>query len=58
MSAAQPKSASTVILLRSGEKNGIEVLLTRRPEAMDFLGGAYVFPGGTVRKDDCSESVQ
>jgi 8-oxo-dGTP pyrophosphatase MutT (NUDIX family) len=58
MSAVEPKSASTVILLRSGEKNGIEVLLTRRPEAMDFLGGAYVFPGGTVRKDDCSETVQ
>lgn len=58
MNAAEPKSASTVILLRSGEKNGIEVFLTRRPEAMDFLGGAYVFPGGTVRKDDCAEKVQ
>jgi len=56
--AAEPKSASTVILLRSGESGGVEVLLTRRPEAMDFLGGAYVFPGGTVRKDDCSEKIQ
>ncbi len=56
--AAAPRSASTVILLRSGEKNGIEVFLTRRPEAMDFLGGAYVFPGGTVRKDDCSDKIQ
>jgi 8-oxo-dGTP pyrophosphatase MutT (NUDIX family) len=58
MTAAEPKSASTVILLRSGEKNGIEVFLTRRPEAMDFLGGAYVFPGGTVRKDDCAGKIQ
>ncbi|HEY1371211.1 MAG TPA: hypothetical protein VGH50_01985 [Candidatus Binatia bacterium] len=56
--SAEPRSASTVILLRSGEKNGIEVFLTRRPEAMDFLGGAYVFPGGTVRKDDCAEKIQ
>lgn len=56
--AAEPKSASTVILLRCGEKNGVEVFLTRRPEAMDFLGGAYVFPGGTVRKDDCGEKIQ
>jgi 8-oxo-dGTP pyrophosphatase MutT (NUDIX family) len=55
--AAEPKSASTVILLRSGENGDIEVFLTRRPEAMDFLGGAYVFPGGTVRKDDYSENV-
>jgi 8-oxo-dGTP pyrophosphatase MutT (NUDIX family) len=54
---AEPKSASTVILLRSGENGDIEVFLTRRPEAMDFLGGAYVFPGGTVRKDDYSEKV-
>src|SRR5690349_15042098 len=58
MNAAEPKSASTVILLRSGDRGGIEVFLTRRPEAMDFLGGAYVFPGGTVRKDDCAEKIQ
>ena len=56
--AAEPRSASTVILLRPGEQSGIEVFLTRRPEAMDFLGGAYVFPGGTVRKEDCSEKMQ
>jgi len=55
--AAEPKTASTVILLRSGESGGIEVFLTRRPEAMDFLGGAYVFPGGTVRKEDYSENI-
>jgi 8-oxo-dGTP pyrophosphatase MutT (NUDIX family) len=55
--SAEPRSASTVILLRAGEKSGVEVFLTRRPEAMDFLGGAYVFPGGTVRKEDYSESV-
>jgi 8-oxo-dGTP pyrophosphatase MutT (NUDIX family) len=57
MTAAEPKRASTVILLRSGEGGGIEVLLTRRPEGMNFLGGEYVFPGGTVRKEDSSEKI-
>ena len=57
MSAGAPKNAATVILLRSGESGGIEVFLTRRPERMDFLGGAYVFPGGTVRKEDYSEKL-
>ena len=56
--AAEAKNASTVILLRSADNGGIEVFLTRRPEAMDFLGGAYVFPGGTVRKEDCAEKIQ
>lgn len=30
--------------------------MTRRPEGMQFLGGAYVFPGGSVRDQDCSEA--
>ena len=50
-----PKNAATVILLRPGEAGGLEVFLTRRPEGMDFLAGVYVFPGGTVTKEDCSE---
>lgn len=53
----EPRNAATVILLRAGDDGGIEVFLTRRPEAMDFLGGAYVFPGGTVGKEDCSEKM-
>ncbi|MGH7768767.1 MAG: NUDIX hydrolase [Candidatus Binatia bacterium] len=52
-----PKNASTVILLRSEASGGLEVFLTRRPDKMDFLGGAYVFPGGSVRKDDYSEET-
>jgi len=31
--------------------------MTLRPPGMDFLGGYYVFPGGGVRKEDCSEAV-
>jgi 8-oxo-dGTP pyrophosphatase MutT (NUDIX family) len=57
ISPSEPKSASTVALLRPGATGGIEALLTRRPDAMDFLGGAYVFPGGTVRAEDYSSHV-
>jgi 8-oxo-dGTP pyrophosphatase MutT (NUDIX family) len=56
-SAPAPRNAATVILLRAGENGGVEIFLTRRPEGMDFLGGAYVFPGGTVGKEDCSERM-
>jgi 8-oxo-dGTP pyrophosphatase MutT (NUDIX family) len=56
MSAASgPRSAATVILLRAAEGGGLEVFLTRRPDRMDVLGGAYVFPGGTLTGDDLSE---
>jgi 8-oxo-dGTP pyrophosphatase MutT (NUDIX family) len=53
----RPRYASTVVLLRS-ESNGAEVLLTRRPAEMRFLGGYYVFPGGTVHANDCSAAVR
>lgn len=57
MIATPPKNAATVILLRSGKSGALEVFLTRRPEKMDFLGGAYVFPGGTIRKEDRAEAM-
>ena len=47
-----PRNASTVVLLRPAEAGGFEVLLTRRPAQMKFLGGYYVFPGGAVHRDD------
>jgi 8-oxo-dGTP pyrophosphatase MutT (NUDIX family) len=49
-----PRYASTVVLLRPDEDGSFEILLTRRPPEMRFLGGFYVFPGGTVHKDDYS----
>ncbi|MFQ5902943.1 MAG: NUDIX hydrolase [Candidatus Binatia bacterium] len=52
-----PKNAATVILLRPEVNGGIEVFMTRRPPGMDFLGGMYVFPGGSIRKEDCSEEI-
>lgn len=50
----QPRNAATVVLLRPDESDGFDLLLTRRPESMRFLGGFYVFPGGTVHRDDYS----
>lgn len=51
-----PKKAATVILIRPDDNRGFELLMTRRPAGMDFLGGMYVFPGGSVREEDCSEN--
>jgi len=53
----RPKNAATVILVRPEVDGGFEVFITRRPPGMDFLGGMYVFPGGSVRKDDFSEAI-
>ncbi|MGH7929018.1 MAG: NUDIX hydrolase [Candidatus Binatia bacterium] len=50
----EPRPAATVVLVRPDGKGGFEILLTRRPQEMRFLGGYYVFPGGTVQRDDYS----
>jgi 8-oxo-dGTP pyrophosphatase MutT (NUDIX family) len=50
--------AATILLLRASEETkGFEVFLTRRPDEMAFLGGFYCFPGGALRKDDCSAAM-
>jgi 8-oxo-dGTP pyrophosphatase MutT (NUDIX family) len=51
------KPASTVLLVRPDANGRFEVLLTRRPEAMRFYGGFFVFPGGTIEPQDRSEKV-
>ncbi|HET7394461.1 MAG TPA: hypothetical protein VFK25_11760 [Candidatus Binatia bacterium] len=53
----QPRNASTVVLLKPAGNDAFEILLTRRPLQMKFLGGYYVFPGGTVHRDDYSSKV-
>ncbi len=53
----RPRYASTVALVRPADAGGFEVLLTRRPEGMRFLGGFYVFPGGTVHQSDYSPEM-
>lgn len=53
---SEPRHAGTVILLR--ERDGeIEVLLTRRHEQMSFMGGMWVFPGGTLCPADTSSAA-
>ena len=46
-----PRAAATVVLLRDGGE-GLEVYLQRRPVAMGFAGGLWVFPGGRVDEAD------
>ncbi|MGA2433301.1 MAG: NUDIX hydrolase [Acidimicrobiales bacterium] len=52
-----PRPAATVLTLREG-KNGYEILMLRRNLNSDFVGGAYVFPGGGVDPADASEVAQ
>ncbi|HVB20335.1 MAG TPA: hypothetical protein VNG51_00130 [Ktedonobacteraceae bacterium] len=49
----QPRMASAVMLLRDlAEGQGIEVFMVRRVIQSDFMPDVYVFPGGSVAKDD------
>jgi 8-oxo-dGTP pyrophosphatase MutT (NUDIX family) len=43
----EPRQAASLILLRDGA-DGAEVLLVERNPAQRFMGGAWVFPGGSV----------
>lgn len=54
---AIPRSAATVILARPSGGGSYEVLLTKRPESMAFMGGTYVFPGGALDPADCSDEM-
>jgi 8-oxo-dGTP pyrophosphatase MutT (NUDIX family) len=46
-----PRAAATVVLLR-GEAERLEVLLVKRNPEARFMGGAWVFPGGSVSPQD------
>ena len=48
-----PVDAASVLLLRDSDE-GLQVLLMRRAQASQVLGGAYVFPGGKVDTEDHS----
>lgn len=48
-----PRHAASVLLLRE-QHGAVEVLLTRRHENMAFMGGLWVFPGGTLSPADTS----
>jgi 8-oxo-dGTP pyrophosphatase MutT (NUDIX family) len=45
------RDAATLMVVRDGN-HGLEVLMVRRALSASFVGGAYVFPGGTVDPAD------
>lgn len=53
---AVPRPAATVLLLRDG-RDGVEVLAIRRHEQLAFMGGMWVFPGGSVCAADASAAA-
>ena len=54
--AQTPRPAATLILLRPSAL-GPEVLMLQRTQSAVFLGGAYVFPGGSLDPQDSDERV-
>jgi glyoxylase-like metal-dependent hydrolase (beta-lactamase superfamily II)/8-oxo-dGTP pyrophosphatase MutT (NUDIX family) len=50
MAVLVPRPAATLVLLREG----MEVLMLQRTQNAAFLGGAYVFPGGSLDPQDGS----
>ena len=46
------RDAATVMLVRDGDDGRLEVFMLRRNLNSDFVGGAYVFPGGAVDPAD------
>lgn len=46
-----------MIVARPTGNDGYEVLLTKRPDSMAFMGGAYVFPGGALDDADRSDDM-
>jgi 8-oxo-dGTP pyrophosphatase MutT (NUDIX family) len=49
-------AATTVLLVRDG-REGLEAMVLRRNLRSDFLGGAYVFPGGATDPSDQDPAV-
>ena len=49
--APAPRDAATIIVVRDGAE-GLEVFMLQRHLNSDFIGGAYVFPGGGVDTQD------
>lgn len=53
----KPREAATVMLVRDGA-SGIEVFMLKRHIESDFVGGAYVYPGGKVDEADRHADVE
>src|SRR5215469_7958726 len=52
-----PRPAATVIVARDRAGASFEVLMLLRNLQSDFVGGAYVFPGGAVDAADGSAAI-
>ena len=52
-----PRKASTLVLVRPAGDGVFEIFMTRRPQEMRFLGGFFVFPGGSVKRADASPAM-
>jgi 8-oxo-dGTP pyrophosphatase MutT (NUDIX family) len=50
--ATKPRQAASVILLRDGTDDALELLLVKRTPKARFMGGVWVFPGGAVDADE------
>ncbi|MBC7585187.1 MAG: NUDIX hydrolase, partial [Tardiphaga sp.] len=46
------RPASTILLLRQGDADAIEVFMMLRHYQIEFASGALVFPGGSVDPGD------
>jgi len=62
MTAVELRDAATVLILRDGEPDAegdaLEVFMLRRNLNSDFVGGAYVFPGGAVDPEDRFDDLE
>jgi 8-oxo-dGTP pyrophosphatase MutT (NUDIX family) len=47
----KPRQAATVIVLRGGAEK-LEILLVQRTPKAKFMGGAWVFPGGSTSNEE------
>ena len=50
------RQAASTIVLRDGD-HGLEVLLVKRNPEARFMGGAWVFPGGSVHEGDAGHAA-
>ena len=55
--SVEVRPAATVMLVRDGDA-GVEVFMLRRNPQSEFVGGAFVFPGGAVDDHDLAAGVE
>jgi 8-oxo-dGTP pyrophosphatase MutT (NUDIX family) len=54
--ATEPRQAASIVVLRDSDE-GPEVLLVQRNPEQRFMGGAWVFPGGSVHAEDADHAA-